>query len=62
MDNLYRVTVAHSEDGLGEDTFHVLAPSAKTAVAKAFRKYNRRHPGHGELTLHFLELVEEDFQ
>lgn len=59
--NLYKANI-HAEPvtGIYGETFHVQATSAKAALDKAYRKFEKRYPdGRYQMTLHLLELVEE---
>lgn len=61
--NLYRVNI-HSKSitGIYGESFHVQASTARTAMDKAYRKFDKRYPKEkGTMVLHSLALVEENF-
>lgn len=59
--NLYKVNLhADPITGIYGESFHVQAGSAKQALEKAYRKFDKRYPHENcEMVIHSLTLVEE---
>ena len=60
--NLYLVNIQDTQStGVYGETFHIQAASARVALEKSYKKFERRYPDCGPMTLRKLELVEESW-
>ena len=60
--NLYLVNIQDTQStGIYGETMHVPAATAKTALNKAYAKFQKRYPDCGPMTLRKLELIEEGY-
>lgn len=60
--NLYLVNIHDTKiTGIYGESLHVEATTAERALHKAYGKFLKRYPDGGDMVVHKLELIEENY-